>query len=116
MAGVLMIAVQALEERTAVLQQEKERLKEAVEASKAENAELRARLEAVEKRTFAKEALAQKEIPLRELEFDGVSEGRLLFRASANESLDFSGLWAENLATAERHDRRQWTRALEKAS
>lgn len=60
MAGVLMIAVQALEERTAVLQQEKERLKEAVEASKAENAELRARLEAVEKRTFAKEALAQK--------------------------------------------------------
>ena len=60
MAGVLMIAVQALEERTAVLQQEKERLKEAVEASKAENAELRARLEAVEKRAFAKEALAQK--------------------------------------------------------
>jgi uncharacterized small protein (DUF1192 family) len=60
MAGVLMIAVQALEERTAVLQQEKERLKEAVEASKAENAELRARLEAVEKRTFVKEALAQK--------------------------------------------------------
>src|SRR3989441_3156538 len=60
MAGVLMIAVQALEERTAVLQQEKERLKEAVEASKAENAELRARLEAVEKRTFAKDALAQK--------------------------------------------------------
>src|SRR5216117_1256671 len=60
MAGVLMIAVQALEERTAVLQQERERLKEAVEASKAENAELRARLEAVEKRTFAKEALAQK--------------------------------------------------------
>jgi len=45
-----------------------------------------------------------------------VSEGRLLFRASANNSLDFSGLWAENLATAERHDRRQWTRALEKAS
>src|SRR2546425_11373397 len=60
MAGGLMIAGQALEERTAVLQQEKERLKEAVEASKAGNAELRARLEAVEKRTFAKEAVTQK--------------------------------------------------------
>src|SRR5439155_704604 len=66
MAGVLMIAVQALEERTAVLQQEKERLKEAVEASKAENAELRARLEAVEKRTYTKEAQARKVVnPLR---------------------------------------------------
>jgi len=60
MAGVLMIAVQALETRTAALQHEHERLKEAMDASKAESAELRARLEALEKLTLAKEALAQK--------------------------------------------------------
>src|SRR2546426_12109277 len=63
MAGGLMIAVQALEERTAVLQQEKERLKEAAETSKAENAEIRARLEAGGKTTIAKGGLAEEENP-----------------------------------------------------
>ena len=60
MAAIVMIAVQAVEKRTVELRQETERLKETVQAFKAENTELRARLEAVEKLTFAKEALAQK--------------------------------------------------------
>ena len=42
-----MVAVQALEKRTAELRQEKERLKEIVEALKADNAELRAQLAAL---------------------------------------------------------------------
>jgi len=60
MAGVLMIAVQTLEKRTAGLQQKNELLKEAAEALKTENTELKFRLEALEKRVSAKEALAQK--------------------------------------------------------
>ena len=46
MAGILIIAVQAQEKRTAELQQE--------------NAELKARLEALERLVLAKEILAQK--------------------------------------------------------
>ncbi len=47
MDGVLMIAVQALEKRTAGLRQERERLQETVEALKAENAELQAQLSTI---------------------------------------------------------------------
>jgi hypothetical protein len=42
--GILMVAVQALEKRTTELRQEKERLKEIVEAVNGENAELKAEL------------------------------------------------------------------------
>ena len=48
MHGVLMIGVQALEKRTAELREEKERLQETVAAMKAENADLRSRLESLE--------------------------------------------------------------------
>ncbi len=50
MAGILMIAAQTLEKRTGELRQENNLLKETVEAFKAENAELKARLEALERR------------------------------------------------------------------
>jgi trimeric autotransporter adhesin len=50
-AGILMSAVQAVEKRTMELRQEAERLKEAVEAFKAENSELKARLERAERTT-----------------------------------------------------------------
>ncbi len=50
MDGILMVAVQALEKRTVELGQEKERLTQTVEAFKAENAELKACLEALERR------------------------------------------------------------------
>jgi outer membrane murein-binding lipoprotein Lpp len=60
MAGVLMIAVQALEKRAAFLQQEKESLKKTLEASKAESAELKARLDALERLILTKDKLARK--------------------------------------------------------
>jgi Chaperone of endosialidase len=70
MAGVLMIAVQTLEKRTANLKQENAMLKiqqqdsallkVAVEVAKAENADLRARLDALEKLILTKDKLAQK--------------------------------------------------------
>src|SRR3989442_4177175 len=55
MAGGLMIAGQAPEESTPVLQQEKKPLKEAREAPKAQKTELRGRLQAAGKQTIAKE-------------------------------------------------------------
>jgi hypothetical protein len=51
MAGILMIAIQALEKRTAELRHEQELLKEAFAAFKAENIELRTRMERLERTT-----------------------------------------------------------------
>jgi hypothetical protein len=51
-AGILMSAVQAMEKRTMELRQETQRLKESVEAFKAENAELKARLDKAERTTI----------------------------------------------------------------
>ena len=49
MVGVLMIGVQTLEKRTVELRQENNLLKETVETFKAENADLKARLERLER-------------------------------------------------------------------
>jgi Chaperone of endosialidase len=51
LAGVLMSAVQAIEKRTVQLREEEDRLQKTVETFKAENAELRARLERLERTT-----------------------------------------------------------------
>ena len=51
LAGILMRAVQAIEKRTVELRTEEERLKEIVEKFKAENGELKARLEKLERTT-----------------------------------------------------------------
>jgi len=53
-AGILMSAVQAMEKRTMELRQEMERLKETVDGFKAENSELKARLERAERTTVAR--------------------------------------------------------------
>ncbi len=48
-AGILMIAVQTLEKRAAELAQQKDSLKQTVESVEAENSELKARLERLER-------------------------------------------------------------------
>jgi hypothetical protein len=58
MDGILMVAVQALEKRTVALAQEKATFAETVEALKAENADLKARLKALE-RAIGSDALSR---------------------------------------------------------
>jgi len=48
MEGILMVAAQALEQRTSVLETEKEILKQTLEELKSQNAVLNARLQALE--------------------------------------------------------------------